>query len=98
MSSGADLEALERKLIAFLTDDLQISEAEFTRDSPLVSTGLIDSMNLVRLATFLERDSGVVIPNADINADKLDSIARILASSWLRIPEMLEPSCTPRHP
>lgn len=72
-----DTEALEEGIRAFLRDQLAL-EREIGRDSPLVTTGLIDSAGLVHLATHLERMLGIAIPDRDITADHFDSISAIL--------------------
>ena len=74
-----DAEALEREIRAFLRDDLAIEEAQLGRDDELLSTGLIASMDLARLATFLEQRLEMAIPDRDIGAVHFDSIAKILA-------------------
>ena len=74
-----EAEALERELRAFLREDLAIDESELDRDDELLSTGVIASIDLARLATFLERRLGIAIPDRDVGAVHFDSIARILA-------------------
>ena len=74
-----EAEALERELRAFLREDLAIDESELGRDDELLSTGVIASMDLARLATFLERRLGIAIPDRDVGAVHFDSIAKILA-------------------
>ncbi len=73
-----DPEALERDLRAFLRDELGVPDASAVRDAELVTTGLIDSADLVRLATHIERKLGIAIPDRDITAVHFDSIAKIL--------------------
>lgn len=72
-----ETETLEEGIRAFLRDELAL-EQEIGRDSPLVTTGLIDSPGLVHLATHLERMLGIAIPDRDITADHFDSISAIL--------------------
>ena len=48
------------------------------REDELISSGLVDSGNLVRLATHIERLTGITIPDRDIDADHFDSIAMIV--------------------
>lgn len=69
-------EALEREIRRYLEDKLDI--AGLGRDDELISSGLVDSGNLVRLATHVERLTGVTIPDRDIDADHFDSIAMIV--------------------
>ena len=73
-----DAEALEREIRRFLSDELRLDAADIARDGELVSTGLIDSADLVRLATHVERKLGIAIPDRDITAEHFDSIAKIL--------------------
>jgi len=72
-----DAENLEREVRTWLEQKLDVTG--LGRDDELVSSGLVDSGNLVRLATFLERLAGVEIPDRDIDAEHLDSIAMIVA-------------------
>jgi acyl carrier protein len=74
-----DPEALEARIRAFLQEKLEMENSQLARDSELVTTGLIDSMDLVRLATHIERMLGITIPDQDINLDHFDSIAKIVA-------------------
>jgi acyl carrier protein len=73
-----EAEALERSILAFLRDELQVADEAITRDTELVSEGLIDSTDLVRLATHLERTLDLEIPDEDISVDNFDSVAMIL--------------------
>ena len=71
-----EAEALEREIRAFLEEKLGISGMD--RDEELVSSGLVDSGSLVRLATQVERIAGIEIPDRDIDADHFDSLAMIV--------------------
>jgi len=70
--------ALGDALRAFLRDELRVPEAEIGDDTELFSAGRIDSADLVRLATWVERTTGLRIPDDDINVDHFDSVAKIL--------------------
>lgn len=71
-----EAEALEREIRAFLEQKLGITDLD--RNAELVSSGLVDSGNLVRLATRLERLTGITIPDRDIDVDHFDSLAMIV--------------------
>jgi acyl carrier protein len=47
-------------------------------DTELFSRGLIDSLNVVELVTFVEEALGCAIPPADITLENFDSINRIV--------------------
>jgi len=79
MPKPVDGTELESAIFAYLQKKLRVPAGDLTRDSALISTGLVDSGNLVRLATQVERLTGVSIPDRDIDADNFDSVAAILA-------------------
>ena len=70
-----EAEALEREIRGFLEEKLGISDID--RNEELISSGLVDSGNLVRLATRIERVAGIAIPDRDIDVDHFDSLAMI---------------------
>ncbi len=74
----ADPAALAEGLRRFLLDELRLPEGELADDTELFSAGRIDSADLVRLATWVERETGLRIPDDDINVDHFDSIAKIV--------------------
>jgi acyl carrier protein len=74
-----DTAELQTEIFRYLEKKLRVKVAELTADSPLLSNGLVDSGNLVRLATHLERLTGVSIPDRDIDADHFDTVEMIVA-------------------
>ena len=82
--SGLDEEdareaALLRGMRAFLAREARVPETRLGLDAPLLTSGLLDSMGIVRLATWLERELGIEIPDADLAPEHFDSLAAILA-------------------
>ncbi len=73
-----NLEQLEASIFTYLRDKLGVDEPDLTRDTELVSSGLVDSGSLVRLATHLERVTELSIPDRDIDVDHFDSVAMIV--------------------
>ena len=74
-----DADALEAEIRRYLSEELGLRDAPVDRDVELVANGLIDSMDLVRLATHIERLLGISISDEDITPERFGSIARILA-------------------
>lgn len=64
---------------SFLERRLAVDGREIDPHAALVTSGLIDSADLVRLAVVLESVAGVSIPDKDIHADHFDSIAKMKA-------------------
>ncbi len=46
-------------------------------NEPLISSGLIDSFNLVDLALYVEDNFGVHIDDTELNADTFDTLAQL---------------------
>jgi acyl carrier protein len=68
----------EAKLREFLEEELAVDVSEISVDSPLFSTGLVDSFALVSLMTFLEDEGNIRVSPSDVNLDNMDSISRVL--------------------
>jgi acyl carrier protein len=47
------------------------------RDTPLLETGVLDSINLVRLIQFMEEQFGISIPDGDFGPDLFQSPAAL---------------------
>jgi len=69
---------LEASIFAFLREEMRIDTSDIQPDTELVSGGIVDSTDLVRLATLLERKLDIEIPDQDISADNFDSIEMIV--------------------
>ena len=80
-----DAARIEARLRAFIRDDLTVEDVPEDPDAALVSSGVIDSVDLVRIATHLERELGIEIPDAEIRPERLDSIAKIVALAVARL-------------
>jgi acyl carrier protein len=46
-------------------------------DEPLISSGLVDSFNLMDLALFVEDKFGVRIDDTELNADTFDTLGQL---------------------
>lgn len=69
-------------LIAYLRDDQQIVE-DISGGTELFSSGILDSVAMVGLITFIEERTSVTVQPADVtleNFDTIDSITSYLAS------------------
>lgn len=67
----------QNTLLAYVRDDLEIKDVEL--DTPLFSSGLLDSVSMVGLLGFIEQASGMVIRTEDVTLENFDTPARILA-------------------
>jgi acyl carrier protein len=70
---------MEREdLVNFIQTHLGVNTSSLSDDTPLFSSGLIDSFSLVSVMSFLESKGRFRIHPVDVSLDNLDSIGRIL--------------------
>jgi acyl carrier protein len=70
---------LERKtILRFLEERCGLDPAEIEDDTPLFSSGLVDSVAFAELIVHVENESGVSFSPEDITLEHLDTIGRIL--------------------
>ena len=61
------------------TNILKQPKRVITDTEPIISSGLIDSFNLVDLALFIEDKFGARIDDSELNAQTFDSVAQLAA-------------------
>lgn len=55
-------------------------EEEITANTPLFSSGLLDSMSMLRLVSMLERSMGIAVSPGEITIETFDNLDRICAA------------------
>ena len=53
------------------------SDSEMTFDTPLISSGIVDSFSMVSLKVFLEKKYGVSLPDSEATPEAFDTINSI---------------------
>jgi acyl carrier protein len=48
-----------------------------TPDEPIISSGLIDSFNLVDLSLYIEKSFGVIIDDTELNRETFDTLTQL---------------------
>jgi len=66
-------------LLQFMENKLGVDTSQVDADTPLFSSGIIDSTGMVELIVFVESAAEVKFSPDDITLDNLDSIGRILS-------------------
>jgi acyl carrier protein len=66
-------------LVSYLRDELDVDMAALDIDSPLFSSGVIDSFSLVSLLTHIEAQHRFRIPATDVTLENFDTLGRIAA-------------------
>ena len=90
MSSEQDAKDLQAQIVEYMHEEFRIEKSNFDTDVKLVRTGLLDSVHLVQLATWLEQTFDISIPDRDIDVDHLDSVAMIVGYVQDRIQTRVE--------
>ena len=63
------------QLIDFIEQDILENESKIKRDTVLFSSGLLDSLALVELVTFIEEAFGLKIGASDLNPESFDTVS-----------------------
>ncbi|MGR6920138.1 acyl carrier protein [[Actinomadura] parvosata] len=72
---------LTQRLVAFIQDNLVLDGDDIKVDetTPLLVSGLLDSLRTARLLNFLRKDVGVPIPAARLDPENFKDVATIVA-------------------
>jgi acyl carrier protein len=71
--------SLGPELIQFIREELaaDMEPETITEDAQLIDRGIMDSMALMRLVTFIEERTGVRIPDSEVMPDNFQTVAKI---------------------
>jgi acyl carrier protein len=74
-------EDLKKIIIDYVTAEYleEDDTMEITADTPLISSGIVDSFSMVSLKRFLEKKYKVQIPDAKATPEAFDTVNRIVA-------------------
>src|SRR3954451_8316319 len=71
---------VEQRLVSFVTDELLGGDGlSLDLDTQLLTLGVIDSLNMVRLLAFVESELGVLVPNETVTPTNFASVRAIAA-------------------
>ena len=68
---------IRNELIHFVQESLLRGEQKIGPDDSLIDRGIIDSIGLMQLMTFVEERTGVRIPDQQVTPDNFQSVAAI---------------------
>jgi acyl carrier protein len=76
---AAQAPVLKDQIRGFIMENLAHAKGieSFTDDEPLMESGVIDSLGIFRLVSFLEEDLRVKVSDEEINAETLGSVNSI---------------------
>ena len=69
---------LEETLKAFIEENLVRDKKPITLDEPLIERGVLDSMGMLNLISFLEERAGVRVPDDEVMLENFASVKAIV--------------------
>ena len=70
------LSSIQDQIHEYIQDELN-DGIEFDKDANLIHQGLIDSMGVMKLSTFLEKRFGIEIELEDITAENFETLEQV---------------------
>ena len=74
----------KQALLDYFRDQLRVDTSKVEDDTPLFTSGMVDSFAIVELMMFLEQHTGTKLGPEDINLDNLEWIRSMTGSFHVR--------------
>lgn len=72
------MDEMERAILDYVKREyVEDDDTEVDLETPLISSGIVDSFSMVSLKTFLEKKYGIQIPDAKATPEAFDSVTEI---------------------
>ncbi len=71
------MEDLKETILKYVIEEYASEDDHVTCDTPLISSGLVDSFSMVSLKRFLEMKYKISIPDKDASPEAFDSVNKI---------------------
>lgn len=68
---------IKKRIKKFIESEFLSGKGEVKNDELLFDSGIIDSLGVIELTTFLERSFGVDINSGDVSMDNFDTIEKM---------------------
>ena len=73
-------EEMRDKIIEYIRDEyVEEEDTEVGEDTPLITSGLVDSFSMVSLKMFLEDEYEIQIPDEEATTEAFDTVKSIMA-------------------
>jgi acyl carrier protein len=70
-----------KQLIGFIHEKVTKGKGEIHEDTPLVSSGLVDSFALIEIFLELQRIAGLKVPASKVQAKDMDTVRLMFATA-----------------
>jgi acyl carrier protein len=69
---------VEQKLKHFIATELMYADPEeLDSEEPLLGSGIVDSLGIMRLVSYIEEEFGVVVPEEDLIPEHFQTVTRL---------------------
>lgn len=70
-----------KQLIGYIVEKITKGKGEITEDTPLVSSGLVDSFALIEIFLELQKIAGCKVPASKVQAKDMDTVRLMFATA-----------------
>jgi len=77
--SGDVTDSIEARTRAFIRETFPVASGDVGSDESLLGSGIIDSIGVLTLVTWLEQEFAITVADEDVVPENLDTLARIIA-------------------
>ncbi len=71
------MDDLKETILKYVIEEYAAEDDQVSYDTPLISSGLVDSFSMVSLKRFLEMKYKISIPDKDASPEAFDSVNKI---------------------
>lgn len=71
------MDEMERTILDYVKREYLEEDQEITPDTPLISSGIVDSFSMVSLKRFLEKKYAISIPDDRATPEAFDTVKKI---------------------
>ena len=73
------MSAFTAELLAFVNDEVSLSDSPIATDTELLLSGLIDSLGVIQIVEWIEHQLTVAVDPSDVILENFESVDRIVA-------------------
>ncbi len=75
------MDEMKEAILEYVIDEYvdEDDDIEVANDTPLISSGIVDSFSMVSLKTFLEKKYSINLPDAEATPEAFDTVDSIVA-------------------
>ena len=68
------MDLLQQELKSFIIENYHLDDSQFSYDQSLVNSGIIDSMGIIEIVSFIEDKYNIIIDDEEINTENFETV------------------------